>query len=202
MPDARQPGDGPDVQALEAEIVRLNKIVQALMNRAESSTNAQGSDFGLFQTTIMLQDQVRLHTEELEATLRDRERSTSDSGASAPRDMQTLRRTASLHIQLLELVVQQKDVGELIDRVATLLDMPIILFDTRGHPVCCSRDAAGSPDLARRLWAAYSDSRGFPGPLGVAEDACGRIYYRDVPVRGHRGQHALDAVHHLSLIHI
>ena len=182
MAEAKRPGDGPDVQALQAEIVRLNKIVQALMNRAESSTNAQGSDFGLFQTTIMLQDQVRLHTEELDATLRDRETSAGSSRASAAKDMQTLRRTASLHIQLLELVVQQKDVGELIDRVATLLDMPIILFDTRGHAVCCSRDAAGSPDLARRLWTAYSDSRGFPGPLGVAEDACGRIYYRDVPV--------------------
>ena len=71
MPDGGQPGDGADARAMAAEIVRLNKIVQALMNRAESSTNAQGSDFGLFQTTIMLQDQVRLHTEELDATLRD-----------------------------------------------------------------------------------------------------------------------------------
>ncbi len=182
MPDPGQPGGSPDVQALEAEIVRLNKIIQALMDRSESSTNAQGSDFGLFQTTIMLQDHVRLRTEELEAALRDKEKSTSSSRASASRDMQTLRRTAALQIQLLELVVQQKDVGELIDRVATLLDMPIILFDARGHALCCSRSAAGSPDLARRLWAAYADLQGVPGPLGIVEDADDRIYYRDILV--------------------
>ena len=51
MPDAVRPGDGPDIQALEAEIVRLNKIVQALMNRVESGTKPQGSGFDLFQTT-------------------------------------------------------------------------------------------------------------------------------------------------------
>jgi len=62
MPDPGQPGASPDPQALEGEVVRLNKIVRALMDRAESSTNAQGSDFGLFQTTIMLQEQVRRRT--------------------------------------------------------------------------------------------------------------------------------------------
>ena len=182
MPDPEQPGAGPDVQALEAEIVRQNKIIQALMDRSEASTNVQGSDFGLFQTTIMLQDQVRLHTEELEAALRDKESTPSDSRASSSRDMQTLRRTAALQIQLLELVVQQKDVGELIDRVATLLDIPIILFDTRGHILCSSRSAAGSPDLARRLWAAHADLQGFTGPLGIVEDAHDRIYFRDILV--------------------
>jgi len=58
------PGHAPDVAALEAEIVRLNKVVRALMDRAESATNAQGSDYGLFQTTVMLQHKVRLRTEE------------------------------------------------------------------------------------------------------------------------------------------
>jgi diguanylate cyclase (GGDEF)-like protein/PAS domain S-box-containing protein len=60
--------DGP------AEVRRLNKIVQALMDRAERSTSLQGSDFSLFQTTIVLEDQVRQRTEDLEAALRENEK--------------------------------------------------------------------------------------------------------------------------------
>lgn len=74
---------GTNVPMLQAEIARLNKMVQALMNRAERNANIHGSDFNLFQTTITLEDQVRRRTKELEAarlenekinrTLRERE---------------------------------------------------------------------------------------------------------------------------------
>jgi PAS domain S-box-containing protein len=74
MPDSTLPGSGADEQTLRAEIVRLNKIVKALMDRAERSTQVQGSDFSMFQTTIMLEDQVRRRTAELEAALRENER--------------------------------------------------------------------------------------------------------------------------------
>ena len=62
--------------ALRAEIVRLNKIINALMNRAERDMTAQGSNFGLFQTTIVLEGQVRNRTRELEAALRENEEMT------------------------------------------------------------------------------------------------------------------------------
>ncbi len=185
MPDPSRPAGCPDVQALEAEIGRLNKVVDALMDRSESSTNVQGSDFGLFQTTVMLQDQVRLRSAELEAAVRDAQDDTSSTRASAPRDMQTLRRTAALQIQLLELVVQQKDVGELIDRVAAILDVPIILFDARGRVVCCSRSAADAPDLAARTWAAYKDLQGSPDPDGVITSPGRRAFYREIQVMNH-----------------
>ncbi len=71
MPDQRLIDDE---QALSAEIVRLNKIVQALMDRAELSTSAQGSDFSLFQTAIVLEEKVSRRTGELEAALRENER--------------------------------------------------------------------------------------------------------------------------------
>ena len=61
-------------QALRDEIVRLNKVIGALMDRAERSASVQGSDFGLFQTAIMLEEQVRSRTSELEAALRENER--------------------------------------------------------------------------------------------------------------------------------
>ncbi len=60
---------------LQAEIVRLNKIIDVLMDRAESGSNRFDADFGLQQTTILLEDQVRLRTAELEAAIRELERS-------------------------------------------------------------------------------------------------------------------------------
>jgi diguanylate cyclase (GGDEF)-like protein/PAS domain S-box-containing protein len=57
-----------------AEIARLNKIVRALMDRSEQSASALNSEFSLFQTTIMLEDQVRRRTAELESALRENEK--------------------------------------------------------------------------------------------------------------------------------
>ncbi|MDP2031602.1 MAG: GGDEF domain-containing protein [Thiobacillus sp.] len=69
----------PDqVEALQAEIVRLNKIIQSLMNRAERNASIQGTDFNLFQTAITLEDQVRRRTDELEAAMRINEKITRD----------------------------------------------------------------------------------------------------------------------------
>jgi diguanylate cyclase (GGDEF)-like protein/PAS domain S-box-containing protein len=62
-----------DFAACRAEIERLNKVVHALMNRAERSTNVQASDFSLFQSTAMLEEQVRSRTKELEALVRENE---------------------------------------------------------------------------------------------------------------------------------
>jgi diguanylate cyclase (GGDEF)-like protein/PAS domain S-box-containing protein len=64
----------PDQPNWPAESVRLNKIIQALMDRAERNTSAQGSDFSRFQTTIMLEEQVRGRTADLEAALRENEK--------------------------------------------------------------------------------------------------------------------------------
>jgi diguanylate cyclase (GGDEF)-like protein/PAS domain S-box-containing protein len=60
----------------EGEVVRLSKIIQVLMDRSERSTSAQGSDFGMFQTTIMLEEQVRRRTVDLERALRENEKMT------------------------------------------------------------------------------------------------------------------------------
>jgi len=70
MPDQAEPG----VQALHAEIARLNKIIQALMNRAERNASIQGTDFNLFHTAITLEDQVRRRTDALEAALQENEK--------------------------------------------------------------------------------------------------------------------------------
>ena len=74
MAETASPAATLDEQAMRNEIVRLNKMVNALMNRAERSTSAQRSDFGMFQTAVMLEDQVRSRTAELESAVRENEK--------------------------------------------------------------------------------------------------------------------------------
>lgn len=74
MADSLHPAPTAEVEALRAEIVRLNKVVKALMDRAERSTSTRGSDFSMFQTGIMLEEQVRRRTEELEAAFRENDK--------------------------------------------------------------------------------------------------------------------------------
>lgn len=76
LPMSEQPQSDTSVQALQDEIARLNKVVQALMNRAEHNASLRGSDFNLFQTAITLEDQVRRRTAELEAAMRENEKIT------------------------------------------------------------------------------------------------------------------------------
>jgi diguanylate cyclase (GGDEF)-like protein len=76
MPEPIQPQVVVSIPALQEEIVRLNKIIQALMNRAERNASLRGSDFNLFQTAITLEDQVRNRTRELEASMRENEKIT------------------------------------------------------------------------------------------------------------------------------
>ena len=75
MPE-QAPVFGANEQGLHAEIARLNKIIQALMNRAERNASVQGADVNLFQTAITLEDQVRRRTNELEAAMQDNEKIT------------------------------------------------------------------------------------------------------------------------------
>jgi diguanylate cyclase (GGDEF)-like protein/PAS domain S-box-containing protein len=63
-----------EVSELRAEIARLHKIIEALMNRVERSANSWGTDFSVFQTTVMLEEEVRTRTAELEQALRENER--------------------------------------------------------------------------------------------------------------------------------
>jgi len=78
MPETLSPAAAMDEELLRAEVARLNKVVRALMDRAERSTNVQGSDFSLFQSAVMLEEQVRARTAEVEAALRRNEKVTRD----------------------------------------------------------------------------------------------------------------------------
>lgn len=58
----------------EREVVRLQRMVDALMDRAERSTLAEGTEFGRFQTTVVLEEQVRQRTMELRTALSENQR--------------------------------------------------------------------------------------------------------------------------------
>lgn len=74
MPEASLLPAPAEVEALQAEVVRYKKIIEVLMDHAEQRRNTRGSDFGLFQTAVLLEDQVRERTRELEAALHENEK--------------------------------------------------------------------------------------------------------------------------------
>lgn len=59
---------------LRAEIERLNKVIRALVDRAERSTELHGTDFSLFQTSVMFGEQLRARTDDLESVLHENEK--------------------------------------------------------------------------------------------------------------------------------
>lgn len=59
--------DGASYLDLLRENAKLKKIVRALMERVERSTDAQGNAFSLFQAAITLENTVRQRTAELQA---------------------------------------------------------------------------------------------------------------------------------------
>jgi diguanylate cyclase (GGDEF)-like protein/PAS domain S-box-containing protein len=62
---AKGAAPGTEIDLLSTEIIRLNKIIDALTDRAERTETISQTDFGIFQSTIILEDQVRSRTSEL-----------------------------------------------------------------------------------------------------------------------------------------
>jgi two-component system, sensor histidine kinase and response regulator len=67
---------------LEARVAKLNKINQVLMDRVERSVNTQGGAFSLFQTAILLENQVRERTAALEEAMKALEDSNQELAAA------------------------------------------------------------------------------------------------------------------------
>ncbi|GBG12527.1 uncharacterized protein NMK_0058 [Novimethylophilus kurashikiensis] len=66
--------DSMTFEALAEENRRLRKIIDALMDRVEYGEAGESSAYGVFQSTVMLENLVRLRTHELEAALERNEK--------------------------------------------------------------------------------------------------------------------------------
>jgi two-component system, sensor histidine kinase len=73
---------GLSKQDLQRQVLKLQKINEALMQRVERSMDQQANAYSLFQTAITLESQVRVRTEELTSALARLER-TNDELLSA-----------------------------------------------------------------------------------------------------------------------
>jgi two-component system NtrC family sensor kinase len=119
-----EPIPAGDEAALRKEVARLNKVVAALMNRAERETSARSGSFGLFQDAVMLENQIRRRTAELEAALCDNERINRDLTREREEQRILIKKLEEAHNQLLQ-SEKLASIGQLAAGVAHEINNPI-----------------------------------------------------------------------------
>ena len=103
--------------------------------------------------------------------------------ALASTDLHRMRRLVAVQNRLLELMVDERDAGDLLQGVASLLVMPLTLFDRGGTVVAQAGNVADSR-AHDRLWRSYATASGGVGPLGMVESAHSRYYFREITMLG------------------
>ena len=104
--------------------------------------------------------------------------------ALASSDMHSLKRSLAMQTQLLDYLIEGRDVADLIASLSSILGIPTVLFDARGTVLAPAGGDARTREVASRLWAEYTRVNGFVGPVGVLESAHHRLYYRKVQLYG------------------
>lgn len=88
-------------EPVEAQIARLKKISHVLMRRVETQTDRDGAAYSEFERAVVLEDQVRQRTEELERALRLLNESNARLSA-ANREIEAARRDLSSAIEAVQ----------------------------------------------------------------------------------------------------
>jgi two-component system NtrC family sensor kinase len=113
-----------DEASLRKELARLNKVVTVLMNRAEREASTRSGNYGLFQDAVMLENQIRRRTEELETALRDNERINRDLTREREEQRILIKKLEEAHNQLLQ-SEKLASIGQLAAGVAHEINNPI-----------------------------------------------------------------------------
>lgn len=109
---------------LEAEIRRLNKMVTALMDRAERDMGGDGSHFCMFQTTLTLEKQIHERTRALEAALQENERINRALKREQAEQRELIKRLEETRQQLVQ-AEKFASLGTIVAGVAHELNTPI-----------------------------------------------------------------------------
>ena len=164
------------------EIERLQRIINALMDRAERSMGAQSTDFGMFQRALLLEETVQQRTGELEAALAEKESMTADLSRLNEQmqlEIQERKQAEALHLgqyRVLEMIAANRCYEDVLNQLARWMEeeqiqgaVSILVLDQQGQRISAS--------IAPSLPAAYSEAL-VGVVIGPAVGSCGTAVYR------------------------